>query len=411
MDSLETRLRSIVGTLDMGVNDLLGYSVDTVRGLKIRDGPKGLVRRRRPRSIAAAGVGLCGGGVAKVGASRHETWTTPHFARARSSCPRTIPHPSLGLGPPRRSRMSVDLVRIVDSIHREKNIAKEIVFEGIEAALVTAAKKHYPDAEEIVVSIDRESGDIDAVKDGDQDRPRGARPHRRPDRQAGDDPEDPRGRARQPLRRVRGPAAATWSPAPSSGSRAAPSPSPSARPRRSCPAASRSPARRTTSASASRPSSSTSARSASGSRSSSAAPTPTSSGGCSSTRSPRSPTASSRSGPLAREAGYRTKVAVSSHRLEGRLRRRLRRRPRQPHQEHRRRAGRRADRHRPLERLAAGADPQRPAAGRDRGGHPLPAAGPGDRAGAARTSSRWPSAGAGRTSGWPASWSAGTSRS
>ena len=62
--------------------------------------------------------------------------------------------------------MSVDLVRIVDSIHREKNISKEILFEGIESALATAAKKHYPDAEEIVVSIDPESGDIDAVKDG-----------------------------------------------------------------------------------------------------------------------------------------------------------------------------------------------------------------------------------------------------
>ena len=62
--------------------------------------------------------------------------------------------------------MSVDLVRIVDSIHRDKNIPKEILFEGIESALATAAKKHYPDAEEIVVTIDPDSGDIDAVKDG-----------------------------------------------------------------------------------------------------------------------------------------------------------------------------------------------------------------------------------------------------
>lgn len=62
--------------------------------------------------------------------------------------------------------MSVDLVRIVDSIHRDKNISKEILFEGIQSALATAAKKHYPDAEEIVVFIDPESGDINAVKDG-----------------------------------------------------------------------------------------------------------------------------------------------------------------------------------------------------------------------------------------------------
>ena len=47
----------------------------------------------------------------------------------------------------------------------------------------------------------------------------------------------------------------------------------------------------------------------------------------------------------------------------------------------------------------------------DRGGVPLPPAGPGHRAGARKISCRWPSAGAGRTSGWRPSWSAGTSRS
>jgi len=62
--------------------------------------------------------------------------------------------------------MSVDLVRIVDSIHRDKNISKEILFEGIQSALATAAKKHYPEAGEIVVNIDHESGQIEATKDG-----------------------------------------------------------------------------------------------------------------------------------------------------------------------------------------------------------------------------------------------------
>src|SRR4051794_16367331 len=67
--------------------------------------------------------------------------------------------------------MSVDLVRIVDSIHRDKNIPKEILFEGIQSALQTAAKKHYPDAEEINVSIDHETGKIEAVKDGESMNP------------------------------------------------------------------------------------------------------------------------------------------------------------------------------------------------------------------------------------------------
>jgi N utilization substance protein A len=62
--------------------------------------------------------------------------------------------------------MSVDLVRIVDSIHRDKNISKDILFDGIQSALTTAARKHYPDASEIEVRIDPDSGAIDATKDG-----------------------------------------------------------------------------------------------------------------------------------------------------------------------------------------------------------------------------------------------------
>src|SRR4051812_18693613 len=62
--------------------------------------------------------------------------------------------------------MSVDLVRIVDSIHRDKNIPKDVLFEGIQSALTTAARKHYPDAHEIEVRIDPETGSIDATKDG-----------------------------------------------------------------------------------------------------------------------------------------------------------------------------------------------------------------------------------------------------
>jgi N utilization substance protein A len=62
--------------------------------------------------------------------------------------------------------MSVDLVRIVDSIHRDKNISKDILFEGIQSALATAARKHYPEAGEIEVRIDHDSGAIDATKDG-----------------------------------------------------------------------------------------------------------------------------------------------------------------------------------------------------------------------------------------------------
>ena len=59
-----------------------------------------------------------------------------------------------------------ELLRIVDTIHRDKNIDKEIVFEGIEAAIVTAAKKHYGEEEDVQVAIDRRTGTISGTHNG-----------------------------------------------------------------------------------------------------------------------------------------------------------------------------------------------------------------------------------------------------
>ena len=59
-----------------------------------------------------------------------------------------------------------DMMRIVDSLHREKNIDKELVFEAIEAALMTAAKKHYGEEAEVVVRIDRETGELSGTHNG-----------------------------------------------------------------------------------------------------------------------------------------------------------------------------------------------------------------------------------------------------
>ena len=60
-----------------------------------------------------------------------------------------------------------EVLRIVDTIHRDKNIDKEIVFEGIEAALLSAAKKHYGEEEEIVISINREDGSVSGTHNGE----------------------------------------------------------------------------------------------------------------------------------------------------------------------------------------------------------------------------------------------------
>ncbi len=60
-----------------------------------------------------------------------------------------------------------ELLRIVDAIHREKNIEKEVVFKSIEAALATVARKRYGDQADISISIDRKSGIISG-RYGDQ---------------------------------------------------------------------------------------------------------------------------------------------------------------------------------------------------------------------------------------------------
>ena len=56
---------------------------------------------------------------------------------------------------------ATEVLRIVDSLHREKNIEKEIVFRAIESALATAARKHFgEDDADIEFMIDRENGQI-----------------------------------------------------------------------------------------------------------------------------------------------------------------------------------------------------------------------------------------------------------
>ena len=60
-----------------------------------------------------------------------------------------------------------DILRYVDSMHREKNIDQEIVFSAIEAALQTAAKRQYGEESDIVVKLDRQNGQIKAFLAGE----------------------------------------------------------------------------------------------------------------------------------------------------------------------------------------------------------------------------------------------------
>ncbi len=64
--------------------------------------------------------------------------------------------------------MSLELIRIVDNIARDKNIDKESIFVDLEEAMVSAIRKHFgePDSD-ITVQINRDTGEVQAVKDGE----------------------------------------------------------------------------------------------------------------------------------------------------------------------------------------------------------------------------------------------------
>jgi N utilization substance protein A len=53
-----------------------------------------------------------------------------------------------------------ELLRLVDAIHRERNIDKEQLFQGLEHALLTAARKKLGESAEIFVNVDRETGEV-----------------------------------------------------------------------------------------------------------------------------------------------------------------------------------------------------------------------------------------------------------
>lgn len=57
-----------------------------------------------------------------------------------------------------------ELLRIVETMHREKNIPKDVIFSGIEAALQLAAQRSAGEEDDVLVHIDRMNGLIIAQK-------------------------------------------------------------------------------------------------------------------------------------------------------------------------------------------------------------------------------------------------------
>src|SRR5262245_14357505 len=61
-----------------------------------------------------------------------------------------------------------DLVRIIDEMQHLKNIDREIIFAGIESAMQLAAEKKYGEESGVVVTVDRDTGDILAKRGEDK---------------------------------------------------------------------------------------------------------------------------------------------------------------------------------------------------------------------------------------------------
>lgn len=64
--------------------------------------------------------------------------------------------------------MSQELLRLVDGLARDKNIDREVVLDDLEAAMLSAIRKASPGTEDIEVGINRETGDITATVDGQE---------------------------------------------------------------------------------------------------------------------------------------------------------------------------------------------------------------------------------------------------
>ena len=61
--------------------------------------------------------------------------------------------------------MSKELLLVVDAVANEKGVPREVIFDAIEAALASAAKKRYPDQEVLTrVTIDHKSGEYETFR-------------------------------------------------------------------------------------------------------------------------------------------------------------------------------------------------------------------------------------------------------
>ncbi|MBQ9931953.1 MAG: transcription termination/antitermination protein NusA [Firmicutes bacterium] len=60
--------------------------------------------------------------------------------------------------------MNTEFIQAIEELEKEKEISKEVLFEAIESALVSAYKKNYTNSQNVRVSIDRELGHVNVYR-------------------------------------------------------------------------------------------------------------------------------------------------------------------------------------------------------------------------------------------------------
>ncbi len=60
--------------------------------------------------------------------------------------------------------MSKEILLVAEAVSNEKGVERRVIFEALELALATAAKKRYDEDSDIHVTIDRETGDYETVR-------------------------------------------------------------------------------------------------------------------------------------------------------------------------------------------------------------------------------------------------------
>ena len=56
--------------------------------------------------------------------------------------------------------MNKELIEALNVLEKEKDISKEVMLDAIENSLITAYKNHFGKADNVKVTIDRETGDF-----------------------------------------------------------------------------------------------------------------------------------------------------------------------------------------------------------------------------------------------------------